>query len=307
MATDWGLLRWCLYADLMPVFGLPLFALQFLRGGPLELPLRLRLQRIAGFAAALGLLLSVGGMLLMCLQMSGAESFAQMDMASVHMLAVGTDFGLMWQVRMASLVLVVLLMAGRRTAGVVSTAVACIAGAVALASLAWAGHGAMDEGVRRYGHLAADIAHLLAAGAWVGALLAFLVAGFRCAREAAGAALFGRCLAGFARTGTGIVSVLVFSGVVNYLMIAGPTWTGLLSSGYGRLLVLKILLFVLMLALASLNRLRLVPALERAAPGAATSAAVRMVRASVLVESALALLVLALVAWLGTQAPMSAN
>lgn len=44
---------------------------------------------------------------------------------------------------------------------------------VALATLAWTGHGAMDEGSRRFWHFATDIVHLFAAGGWVGALVAF--------------------------------------------------------------------------------------------------------------------------------------
>src|SRR3546814_20881518 len=46
-------------------------------------------------------------------------------------------------------------------------------GAIALATLAWTGHGAIDEGNRRYMHFASDIFHLLAAGGWMGALAAF--------------------------------------------------------------------------------------------------------------------------------------
>jgi putative copper export protein len=47
-----------------------------------------------------------------------------------------------------------------------------IASAVALATLAWTGHGAMDEGAKGWAHLLADILHLLAAGAWSGRCLA---------------------------------------------------------------------------------------------------------------------------------------
>src|SRR3546814_15811165 len=44
-----------------------------------------------------------------------------------------------------------------------------------LSSLAWSGHGAATEGGAGMVHLGADILHLLAAGAWVGALAALLL------------------------------------------------------------------------------------------------------------------------------------
>ena len=56
-----------------------------------------------------------------------------------------------------------------------------IAAAVALASLAWSGHGAASEGFRGTVHLVADIVHLLAAGVWVGPLFALGLLLFRCA------------------------------------------------------------------------------------------------------------------------------
>ena len=43
-----------------------------------------------------------------------------------------------------------------------------------LASLAWIGHATGEQGVSRIVHLSADIAHLLAAGAWLGALPALV-------------------------------------------------------------------------------------------------------------------------------------
>src|SRR3546814_18790272 len=53
--------------------------------------------------------------------------------------------------------------------------VMAVSSGVGLATLAWAGHGAMDDGVRGYIHLASDVMHLWAAGAWIGALVAFFM------------------------------------------------------------------------------------------------------------------------------------
>nr|QQZ51066.1 hypothetical protein JKL49_07825 [Phenylobacterium glaciei] len=48
-------------------------------------------------------------------------------------------------------------------------------GAVISASFAWMGHGAATEGALGLLHLSADILHTLAAGAWIGALVAFFL------------------------------------------------------------------------------------------------------------------------------------
>lgn len=114
---------------------------------------------------------------------------------------------------------------------------------VALATLAWAGHGAMDDGVRGYIHLASDITHLWAAGAWVGALVAFLMLASHKQDVAQDpVAVLSRTSNGFARIGTAIVAALVVSGILNYLLIAGPSFDPLISTLYGRLLMVKLLL-----------------------------------------------------------------
>ena len=313
LVVDWSgmLLRFGLYASLTLVFGLPLFALQSLRRDELRSLFFARLRRIVSGAAVLGLLLSSAGLCLMAKTMSGAETWDQMDVGSIGMLLRHTDFGTMWQLRMAALVACLLLATlGQRGMGRhprLRLAASTAAGALALATLAWAGHGAMDEDLRRLEHLAADIAHLLAAGAWTGALAGFAVAGLWHAGDADGAVLFSRCLAGFARTGTAIVAVLVLSGAINYLMVVGPTFDGLAASAYGWLLLAKIALFGAMMAFASLNRYRLVPALAKAVAGPNSIAAVRRVRRSVLLEAAVACVLLAVVAWLGMLAPPGAG
>jgi putative copper resistance protein D len=67
---------------------------------------------------------------------------------------------------------------------------------------------------------------------------------------------------GFAHVGTLIVFVLAASGVVNYVLIAGPSLDPLVSTLYGQLLLGKLMLVLGMLALAAANRFRLSPSLE---------------------------------------------
>ena len=53
--------------------------------------------------------------------------------------------------------------------------VVTIAAGLALSALAWTGHGAAGEGAIGWAHLLADILHLIAAGAWVGALIGLML------------------------------------------------------------------------------------------------------------------------------------
>ena len=69
------------------------------------------------------------------------------------------------------------------------------------------------------------------------------------------------------------------------------------------LLSVKLLLFIGMLALASSNRFFLGPRVEQAMQAGRQDEAVTLLRRSLLMESALALLVIACVAWLGVLSP----
>ena len=124
------------------------------------------------------------------------------------------------------------------------------------------------------------------------------------AMSAAHIAVAVRALQRFAVVGTIVVGLLIATGLVNSLMLVGlanlPT---LPSTVYGRLLIAKLVLFLGMLLLAASNRLRLTPALARARSAGSTQHAVTSLRRSVMLEVSAALLILALVAWLGTLAP----
>jgi putative copper resistance protein D len=103
--------------------------------------------------------------------------------------------------------------------------------------------------------------------------------------------------------GTLIVAVLLVSGTINYIFTVGLTLSGLIDSLYGRLLLLKLGLFSIMLALAAANRFRLAPALEKAMHDVDVSDAVVALKHSLYLETGLAVCILGLVAWLGTLNP----
>lgn len=182
-------------------------------------------------------------------------------------------------------------------------------GAVVCATFAWMGHGAATEGSPGLLHLVADILHALAAGVWVGALMIFFGLLRRQADNPDLDRVLHQALHSFSGIGSALVAALVATGLVNSWFLVGPTrLTGLWTTTYGQLLSLKLALFAGMLALAAANRFRHTPALGLALGGAqARRPALAALRRSLLWESAFALAILGLVAWLGTLAPVSAQ
>lgn len=310
---DWAgvAVRFALYLDLMLACGLAAFTL--ISPGATARTVPLRALLVAG--GCLGLILSLGGLFVATAAMAGTP-LAQVDRDTLTMIVGETPYGVAWTVRMVALVL---------ATGIASTirrpeparapiAASAAAFAVAVATLAWGGHGAMREGAAGSLHLAADILHLLAAAVWTGSLLGLVLLVARPASriDAVHLDLSWRALHGFARTGTAAVAVIVVTGIVNGWLIVGPEGAaGLASTRYGQLLLAKLGAFAAMVALASLNRFRLTPALRSvAASGAPFGAAPRelgALRLSLAFEAMLGILVLALVAWLGTLEPGGAT
>lgn len=301
--------RLALYVDLMLAFGLPLFALYTVparRNEGRAVASRLAMSALTVVGAGLSML----GLLLIAASMSDVSLF-DLDRGSADGLLNGTVIGTAGKIRVVALLMVALIgfwPAARRR---VRCALQSGMGAVALASLAWTGHGAADEGPRGLLHLTADIVHLLAAGVWVGALAGLIL--ILAQTHSAGSdrtdyiALAHRALAGFATVGTVAVALIVATGLVNsWFLIGFANISSLASSLYGRLLILKLVVFAGMIGLAGLNRFKLTPAIT-APGGALVAGAMRSIRRSVTLEASLALIVLGLVAWLGTLGPPASS
>jgi copper resistance protein D len=99
------------------------------------------------------------------------------------------------------------------------------------------------------------------------------------------------------------VALLVLTGVINGWILIGPEQAlNLGDTLYGRLLAVKLILFLAMLGLAAANRFRLTPMLG----GAFEQQAAAKLKRNVALETIAAFAILALVAWLGTLAPPAA-
>ena len=287
-------LRFALYADLMLLFGVP----AFVRSQRLALPgWRSWGLLLAGAGLAMVLLdalLRVSTLLDVAPDGLGVDDLAWFIGA--------TTAGHAALARAAVLALLLLLLLPRRQHPrqlLPQTALA----AIALGSLAWNGHAGAGEYLQGWPRLISGIVHLLAAGAWLGAIAALLGLLRRSQQrpqgERAAALLAG--LRGFALPGTVIVALLALTGGISYIDLGGSI-TRLTDTTHGRWLLFKLLLVGGMLLLAALHRWRLVPALA-AALQAGVSQPVRALRRSLSLELLLALLVLACVAVLGTLDP----
>lgn len=291
--ADWATIgvRFALYADLMLLFGQPLFWL-YAPGGRHSIGDR---RRLLSALTLTGIGLSLLSITIMTASMAGV-ALGEVDPDAIRMMATDTPMGHAWVVRLAALValLVLIFFRHRAIAGV------ALLGGIALASLAWTGHGAAGEGSAGTIQLIGDVTHLLAAAAWIGALVglgAMVFAGDDAHKAH-------RALDSFSRSGSLIVGLLIGSGLVNSVYLVGVRHLAdLPATLYGQLLIVKLLLFAAMLGLASLNRFRLTPALARAAGDPPSFATLRL---SLTLEAGAATAILGLVAWLGTlEPPMS--
>lgn len=304
MEADWPLIvvRFALYVTLSGLFGLSAFSLYGLKAGERADALALRPWLVG--SGLLGLLLSAIALALLAAAMAGTPPWP-IDREAIGMLLTGSATGTAWELRIVALVVasvIALIAAGRA----LPLGMVALAAGIALATLAWTGHGAMDENATGWVHLVADILHLLAAGAWVGALLGLtlLVSRAPSRVDAAHLRLTHRALDGFGLVGTIVVGTIVVTGLVNgWLLVGVGNLLSLPSTRYGQLLLAKLALFGAMLGLASLNRFRLTPAFERSIAATDYRGALGALRRSLGVEAACAVTILALVAWLGTLEP----
>jgi copper resistance protein D len=168
--------------------------------------------------------------------------------------------------------------------------------------LAWGGHAAGGLGAEAIVHPAADVLHLVAAAAWVGALtpLAILLAvtghgpdDLNLARAAT---------LRFSILGMAAVAALLATGLINSWYLVGST-AALLGTYYGHLLLFKLALFLGMVAIAAFNWSRLTPGLVQTDSVAAAQAARRRLYRSATIEVAAGAIIVAIVAVLGTQPP----
>jgi copper transport protein len=287
-----------------------------------------RARRLLLGGALLGAVAGAAGIVLQGAT-AGATTAWEALKPSVVSDVLGTRFGEVWSARMLAFVVlggaIGLLLRGVRRAtspaalqrvalgadGLAAPglpraalALAAIPAAFVAIAPALAGHASVQQPVALLFPL--DVAHVLAMSAWVGGLVLLLLALPAATRRLEAAdrtRLLAANLLRFSPIALGCVVVLLVSGTIQAFEHIGA-WDQLLHTGFGRAVLVKVGLIVVLIAVGAVNRRRVIPKLRAlvdsaAAPGAAG----RLLRRTLRAEVALVLVVLGVTAALVSYPP----
>jgi len=295
-------LRLVHFAALMAAFGAPMFRFYGVAGLPRpDEPAALALfdRWLARLVLGGALTALVSGLLIVpCVAaMMAGSSAAGLDPATLQVVLLDTAFGRIWCWHLGFAALLMLTAGANRL--VPLGLVLALAG-TSLATLALVGHAADQRGWLGLARELNQSLHLLAAGMWLGGLLPL---GWLLRRAGGGddpsfIELAREAVPPFSQMGYAAVALIALTGAINTLILVGGIGA-LFGTGYGRLLALKILLYLTMVAFALVNRFRLAPLLQRSPQPAAAAA----LHHSVLIEQAIGIAILAAVSLLGTWPP----
>jgi copper resistance protein D len=253
-------------------FGAALFATT-LMAPVIEGPIERRVRSVMRLSLATALPIGLAWLALEARSMAGARTLAE-TVAAIPEVLFHTSFGYVLASQGFAIAGALAAMAILRWPSLLAL------GLAGLAVLLEAGHGhgfAMADNAL----LLSQALHLLASGAWLGALIPLLIV----VRDTslATAALAARR---FATLGSMSVAVLVTTALYQGFVLSGGL-RGLTGTAYGGMLLTKAAIFALLLAFAAVNRWRLTPALD----GPDAEAARRALVSSIAAETALGLLV----------------
>jgi copper resistance protein D len=252
-------------------------------------PERLRLalspvvRRLALAASLVALVTAIAWLAIESASMADDWS-AAVDPGQIVAVLTDTAFGHAWAAHLAlAAALVAVVVFGPRD----RWAATAVASAALLASLGLVGHAAMQSGAEGVLHRANHAVHLVAAGAWIGGLVPFVMCLRAYERDDLRKDAV-RAMAGFSFWGQLIVAAIVLTGVVNIALTSHrapipPT------TPYRALLVAKLIIVSIMILLALFNRFVLAPRLKTSANALTT------LRATSAAEVGLGCVVIALV------------
>ncbi len=278
--------------------------------------------------AALGIVAGAAGIVLQGATAGGTSFWAALDLSTVREV-LGTRFGTVWGLRVADFALIAALVVARRRfatlpgtlTGIVPVkAQAQVAGrdrlglAVLAAPAAFlavtpalGGHATTQHPVALLAPL--DVIHVVAMSAWVGGLIALVVAvpaATRALHPADRTALLSTTLSRFSVVALASVAALVASGTAQSIVHL-RSFGDLVHTAFGRAVLIKIMLLVALVGLGALNRQRSLPRLRAAVASGATPGAVgRVLRTTLRIEVALVTVVLGVTAALVSYPPPSA-
>jgi putative copper export protein/mono/diheme cytochrome c family protein len=306
-------LRGAHVAALVSLFGTLVFLTLVARAAMAEAPgdaprLHWRLLRLARVSTAFAVVIGTAWLVVETVVIAGTDDIAT-TLRALPVVAWQTQFG-QWLLLRGLLLLVVLGLLRPRRAGLAVAPMlgapmlrapmlgAPMLGAVLLAGIALLlqpllGHAGAIGGSVGATLIASEVMHLLAAGAWLGSLLPLFITIGTLPHNAAATA----CRS-FTPMGLSAVLVLAGTAVLQVTDLMGGM-PGLFGTGYGHVALVKLGLFVVLLALAAVNRLALTDRLAGAAPDVAR----RDMRASIAIETVLGAAMVITAGFLATHAP----
>lgn len=278
-----SVLRWIGYAALLLGAGVLAFLLLFLPDDPQADRPRRRLVSLVRVAAPVAALAWLAALPFAITYQLGADAAALGD-AATWAAVQPVEYGVPAAVALGMLLAVVLLGSGRP--GPASRGAALVAAGLAVAAPALTGHTrAITPELLM---TATDVLHLLAASVWFGGLVALALTLPDLADRGT---LGGATLARFSVVAAGVLAALVVSGTLLGWRVVG-SWSALVGTGYGQLLLLKVLLAVVVIAIAGWNRQRLLPRLQATTRRRDRRGAAGLVARAVSVEAGLLVAVL---------------
>ena len=281
------------YVALFLVTGLVGFAVLLLPSGPTTSGARRRIASVARPAAIVTAVVWLATLPLTASYVLGSGAGALLE-ASTWSAMPMREYAVTFVVVAGVLAAAWLL--GREAAPRSRARVAAVAAAVAIAAPAFTGHARAESPVALV--VGADVLHLVAGSTWVGGLVGLILA----LRELAGRGdEAASTLTRFSGVAAGILVVLAATGsLLGWRILA--SWDALFATGYGRLLIAKVAVVVVVVALAAWNRYRLLPRVRDAGRRDERAAAETLLRAVRVEVSALAV-VLALTGFLVDRSP----
>jgi copper transport protein len=269
-----------------------------------------RLRLFLLLAAAIGAISAAAGVVLEGAEAAGISGFSALKESIVRE-TLETKFGTIWGLAVVAwgafglLVALVLRPAPQRARGTWARAGLCAVPLVFVVFVpALSGHGSTQSPVVL--NFPVNVIHVGAMGVWLGGLVALLFVAPRGTRELEPGDR-GRLLAGalarFSEVALISVGALLLTGLIQAYVYVRHL-DDLISTGYGRAVLIKFVLLMVLIAIGAHNRRRSVPRLNRiAAGGESPGRAGLVLRRALRAEVALLVIVIGVTAALASYAP----
>lgn len=268
-----------------------------------------RLRSAVLFAAALGAISAAAGVVLEGAEAAGISGFSALKETIVRE-TLETKFGTIWGlavlawIAFGTLVAAIWRPSSSRPLGWIRALPLALPLAFLVAVPALAGHGSTQSPVALM--LPANLVHVAAMAVWLGGLAALLFVAPRGTRElepAERGRLLAAALARFSQVALVAVGAILVTGLIQAYVYVRHI-DALLETGYGRAVLVKFVLLMVVIAIGAYNRRRSVPRLKRiAAGGESPGRAGLLLRRALRAEVALLVVVLGVTAALAGYAP----